>query len=160
MAAGKPPDIAFFSPKIAGNTGAAIRLCAVAGAKLHLVKPFGFEFSDSKLKRAGLDYHDLTNVNQYDDWQDFLNKNKQKTNIYAFTTTAKKYYQDIEYRPDDILLFGPEPDGLPKEISEHPSVSCCVRIPMRPALRSLNLTNSASIALYEAWRQLGFVGGV
>ena len=152
------PVIAFFEPRIPQNTGNAIRLAAVTGAELHLVEPLGFDLSEPKLRRAGLDYHDLALVTVHQDletamaaWGD--------ARILAFTTHTTDRYSDIAYRDDDVLLFGPEPTGLPPEVLAHPRISAQVRIPMLPQRRSLNITSSASIAIYEAWRQLGFPGG-
>jgi tRNA (cytidine/uridine-2'-O-)-methyltransferase len=155
------PELAYFHPEIPGNTGAAIRLCAVTGSKLHLIKPLGFLLSESKLKRAGLDYHDLTAVELHENFDDFVSHiNSRERRILAFTTTAKEYYNDFEFKKTDVLLFGPESVGLPKDIVENEAIYKQLRIPMKPALRSLNLTNSASIVLYEAWRQMGFAGAV
>ncbi len=152
------PVIAFFEPRIPQNTGNAIRLSAVAGAPLHLIEPLGFDLSEPKLRRAGLDYHDLANVVVHPDldsavaaWGD--------ARVLAFTTHATQRFTDVEYRDDDVLLFGPEPTGLPDEVLAHPAISAQLRIPMLPQRRSLNLTSSASIAIYEAWRQAGFPGG-
>jgi len=152
------PVIAFFEPRIPQNTGNAIRLSAVTGAPLHLIEPLGFDLSEPKLRRAGLDYHDLANVVVHPDldaavaaWGD--------ARVLAFTTHATQRFTDVEYRDDDVLLFGPEPTGLPDEVLAHPAISAQLRIPMLPQRRSLNLTSSASIAVYEAWRQAGFPGG-
>lgn len=149
--------IAFFEPKIPGNTGAAIRLAACTGAMLHLVEPLAFDMSDTKLKRAGLDYHDLAHVQVHPDLDDLLAQVTGR--IWAFTGKTDTLYSDIEYRDGDCLLFGPEPDGLPDWVMQHPRISALVRIQMVPERRSLNLANAASIATYEAWRQLGFPGG-
>ena len=152
------PVIAFFEPRIPQNTGNAIRLSAVTGAPLHLIEPLGFDLSEPKLRRAGLDYHDLANVVVHPDldaavaaWGD--------ARVLAFTTHATQRFTDVEYRDDDVLLFGPEPTGLPDEVLAHPAIGAQLRIPMLPQRRSLNLTSSASIAIYEAWRQAGFPGG-
>jgi len=149
--------ILFFEPRIPQNTGNAIRLAAVTGAELHLVEPLGFDLSEPKLRRAGLDYHDLAHVVVHADlaaaWAALAD-----ARVLAFTTRATTVYTDVEYRPDDVLLFGPEPTGLPDEVLADPRVADQVRIPMLAGRRSLNLTSSASIAVYEAWRQLGFAG--
>lgn len=149
--------VIFFEPRIPGNTGAAIRLCACTGAMLHLVEPLCFDLDDAKLRRAGLDYHDLAHMRVHPNFDAALEAVPGQ--IYAFTGHGKTYYSDIRYKDGDGLLFGPEPTGLPEEAMAHPRVSQRVRIQMRPGLRSLNLANSASIALYEAWRQNGFPGG-
>ena len=147
--------ILFFEPRIPQNTGNAIRLAAVTGAELHLVEPLGFDLSEPKLRRAGLDYHDLAHVVVHPDlpaaWSAMGD-----ARVLAFTTRASTVYTDVDYRPDDVLLFGPEPTGLPDDVLADPRVTEQVRIPMLPGRRSLNLTSAASVAVYEAWRQLGF----
>ena len=149
--------ILFHAPEIPGNTGNAIRLAAITGAQLHLVEPLGFDFSDAKLRRAGLDYHDLAVVTVHRDidaaWQSLAPER-----VFAFTSDGDVSYTDISYRPGDVLLFGRESVGLPEELKNDPHVTSRVRLPMLPALRSLNLANAASIAVYEAWRQNGFAG--
>ncbi|WP_072455655.1 MULTISPECIES: tRNA (cytidine(34)-2'-O)-methyltransferase [Actinomyces] len=150
--------IIFLEPEIPGNSGAAIRLAACTGAFLHLVEPLGFDMSDTKLKRAGLDYHDLAHVKVHHTFNEALAEVPGR--IWAFTGHASRHYSDITYGDGDGLLFGRESVGLPDWAMSHPRVSECVRIQMREGIRSLNLANSASIALYEAWRQLGFPDGV
>lgn len=149
--------ILFHAPEIPGNTGNAIRLAAITGAQLHLVEPLGFDFSDAKLRRAGLDYHDLAVVTVHksidDAWREL-----QPERVYAFTSDGTTSYADIAYRPGDVLLFGQESVGLPEDLKTDPHVTATVRLPMLPSLRSLNLANAASIAVYEAWRQQGFAG--
>lgn len=149
--------IVFHEPRIAGNTGNAVRLAAVTGAHLHLIEPLGFDLDDAKLRRAGLDYHDLASTTIHPSL-DALLAALPTSRLLAFTARSSTRHVDIAYRADDALLFGCEPTGLPEEVLQHPRVDARVRIPMLPARRSLNLANSASIALYEAWRQLGFVG--
>lgn len=149
--------ILFLTPEIPGNTGNAIRLAAVTGAELHLVEPLGFDFSDAKLKRAGLDYHDLAVVQVHPDLEtawEVLSPDR----VFAYTAEGDVTYTDIEYRPSDVLMFGRESVGLPAEVKADPRVTARVRLPMLPSRRSLNLANSASIVLYEAWRQQGFAG--
>ncbi len=147
----------FHAPEIPGNTGNAIRLAAITGAELHLVEPLGFDFSDAKLRRAGLDYHDLAVVTVHktieDAWREL-----QPERAYAFTADGTASYADIAYRPGDVLMFGQESVGLPERLKSDPHVTATVRLPMLPSLRSLNLANAASIAVYEAWRQHGFPG--
>ena len=149
--------ILFHSPEIPGNTGNAIRLAAITGAELHLVEPLGFDFSDAKLRRAGLDYHDLAVVTVHktieDAWREL-----QPERVYAFTSDGTASYADIAYKPGDVLMFGQESVGLPEDVKRDPHVTATVRLPMLPSLRSLNLANAASIAVYEAWRQQGFTG--
>lgn len=147
----------FHEPRIAGNTGNAIRLSAVTGCRLHLIEPLGFDLEDSKLRRAGLDYHDLAMTTVHPDLEDALAA-VPESRVFAFTAHTPHSFADVAYRADDVLLFGCEPDGLPEEVMAHPRVTRRVRIPMLPARRSLNLANAASVAVYEAWRQLGYAG--
>lgn len=150
--------ILFYTPEIPGNTGNAIRLTAITGAELHLVKPLGFNFEDKNLKRAGLDYHDLAVMTVHetleDAWEALL-----PARVFAFTTTASRNFADIAYEPGDVLMFGPESVGLPRDVQNAPEIFERVKIPMVEGRRSLNLANSASIAVFEAWRQHGFEGG-
>lgn len=149
--------ILFYTPEIPGNTGNAIRLAAITGAELHVVKPLGFNFEDAHLRRAGLDYHDLAVMTVHetleDAWAALL-----PARVFAFTTTAEKNFADVKYREGDVLMFGPESVGLPAEIQQAEQITERVKIPMLEGRRSLNLANSASIAVYEAWRQQGFAG--
>lgn len=151
-------SIVFHTPEIPGNTGNAIRLAAVTGAHLHLVEPLGFDLSDAKLRRAGLDYHDLAHVSVHPRIEDVWEKLGDRR-VIAFTTHSQDSFADIAYQPGDVLLFGRESTGLPEAVAEDPHVDLRVRIPMQPSRRSLNLANSASIAVYEAWRQHGYPGG-
>jgi tRNA (cytidine/uridine-2'-O-)-methyltransferase len=147
--------IVFVEPRIPPNTGNAIRLVAATGAHLHLVEPLGFDMSDARLRRAGLDYHDLAKVTVHADldrlWTAVL-----PARVYAFTASATTSYAAVAYRRGDVLLFGPEPTGLSDAVLHHPNVTERLRIPMLPGRRSLNLSNSAAVAAYEAWRQHGF----
>ena len=149
--------IVFVEPRIPPNTGNAIRTVAVTGAHLHLVEPLGFTMSDAKLRRAGLDYHDLAVVTVHptldDLWAAVL-----PARVFAYTSRGRTVYTDIAYRPGDVLVFGPEPTGLSPEVLADPHVTDLVRIPMLAGRRSLNLSNSAAVVAYEAWRQLGFAG--
>ena len=149
--------ILFYTPEIPGNTGNAIRLAAITGAELHLVKPLGFNFEDKNLKRAGLDYHDLAVMTVHetldDAWEALL-----PARVFAFSTQASKNFADVEYQEGDVLMFGPESVGL-QDIQYDEHITERVKIPMKEGRRSLNLANSASIAVYEAWRQHGFAGG-
>ncbi|WP_084106182.1 tRNA (cytidine(34)-2'-O)-methyltransferase [Demequina sp. NBRC 110056] len=149
------PHVAFYEPRIPENTGNAIRMVACTGAHLHLIEPLGFDLSEPKLRRAGLDYHDLASVTVHASFEQLLSA-MPGARVLAFTARAETVYADVSYRPDDVLLFGPEPTGLPEEVMAHPRVSDRVRIPMLPGRRSLNLANSAAIVTYEAWRQAGF----
>lgn len=149
----------FFEPRIPQNTGNAIRLVAGTGCELHLVGPLGFDMSEPKLKRAGLDYHDLASVTVHRDlpsaWAALA-----PTRVFAYTAHATRSYADVTYEPGDVLLFGPEPTGLPDEVLDDPHVSDRLRIPMIPGRRSLNLANAAAVTMYEAWRQHGYQGSV
>lgn len=149
--------IAFLEPKIAPNTGNAIRMVAGTGFELHLIGPLGFDLSDAKLRRAGLDYHDLASVTVHTDlaaaWPILL-----PGRVFAFTAQAELRYTEVAYTPGDVLLFGTEPTGLPPEVLADPRVTAQVRIPMLAGRRSMNLSNAAAVAAYEAWRQHDFAG--
>ena len=147
--------ILFHEPRIAGNTGAAIRLAAVTGAELHLVEPLGFDLAESKLRRAGLDYHDLAVMTVHPDLDTALAV-LDAPHLYAFTAAGETTYTDISYQPGDVLMFGAEPTGLPQHVLEDPRVTARLRLPMLTGRRSMNLANTASIAVYEAWRQHEF----
>ena len=150
--------ILFFEPRIPGNTGNTIRLAAGTGAELHIVNPL-FDFEDAKLRRAGLDYADLAVVHLHDSLEAAFAA-LQPARVFAFTAKATRSYADVTYEPNDVLLFGPEPTGLPDEVQRHESVTDRLRIPMLPGRRSMNLANCAAIATYEAWRQQGFAEGL
>ena len=147
-------NIVLVEPEIPQNTGNISRTCACTGCALHLIRPFGFEISDRTLKRAGLDYWDKLDVYYYDSYEDFLSKN-EGAKLYFFTSHATKFYTDIAYPDGAYLVFGRETSGLPSQITDENKDSC-VRIPMRPTLRCLNLSNAVAIAVYEALRQNGF----
>lgn len=151
--------LVFFEPRIPGNSGAAIRLAAITGAHLHLVEPLGFDMSEAKLRRAGLDYHDLAHVSVQPSLDAAL-ESAGTSRVFAFTAATDVTLPEVEFRAGDVLLFGPEPTGLPEHVLEDPRITSRVRIPMRPGLRSLNLANAATVALYELWRQLDYTGGV
>ncbi|MFW0154453.1 tRNA (cytidine(34)-2'-O)-methyltransferase [Rothia sp. P6271] len=152
-------NILFYTPEIPGNTGNVIRLAAITGAKLHLVEPLGFNFDDAHLRRAGLDYHDLAVVQVHQNIEQAWEELKPER-VFAFTTTAQKNFAQVSYHPGDVLLFGPESVGLPEHVQNAPQITERVRIPMLEGRRSLNLANSASIAVYEAWRQNDFSGAL
>ncbi|MDO8106449.1 tRNA (cytidine(34)-2'-O)-methyltransferase [Isoptericola sp. b441] len=149
--------VVLFEPRIAGNTGNAIRMVAGTGATLHLVEPLGFTLDEPRLRRAGLDYHDLAHVVVHPD-VDALLSALPRARVWAFTTRAPRWNTEVDWRDDDALLFGPEPSGLPEDVLAHPRVTGQVRIPMVPGRRSMNLANAAAVATYEAWRRLGFPG--
>jgi tRNA (cytidine/uridine-2'-O-)-methyltransferase len=151
--------VMFLEPRIPPNTGNAIRLAAGTGATLHLVEPLGFDLSEPKLRRAGLDYHDLASVVVHPDLETALASDAlAASRVFAFTAHASRWHSDVAFEPGDVLLFGPEPTGLPDEALTHPRVTDRLRIPMIPGRRSLNLSNSAAVVTYEAWRQQGFPG--
>ena len=147
----------FYSPRIAPNTGNAIRMVAATGVELHLVEPLGFDLSEPKLRRAGLDYHDLASVTVHASLDDAWAATTP-ARVFAFTAHADTSFADIAYHPGDVLLFGPEPTGLDEQTLADPHVTARVRIPMLAGRRSLNLSNAAAVAVYEAWRQQGFAG--
>ena len=149
--------VLFYEPRIPPNTGNAIRMVAATGTTLHLIEPLGFDLSDAKLRRAGLDYHDLARVVVHPDLDAALAA-VAPGRVFAFTGSATTAFGDVRYEPGDALLFGPEPLGLPAEVLADPRVTERVRIPMLPGIRSLNLSNSAAVAVYEAWRQHGYAG--
>lgn len=148
--------VIFFEPRIPGNTGAAIRLSANTGSMLHLVDPL-FDMDDAKLRRAGLDYHDLAVVTVHPDLDAALAA-LAPARVLAFTARGSVRHDRVAYRPGDVLLFGRESTGLPEEVLTDPRVTETVCLPMQPARRSLNLANAVSIAVYEAWRQYDFAG--
>ena len=152
-------DIVLYEPEIPPNTGNIIRLCANTGAGLHLIKPLGFTLEDKQLKRAGLDYHEFATLKVHEDWQGCC-KALAGRRKFALTTKGSARYDEIQYRPGDVFVFGPETRGLPEEIREQFMPEHKIRLPMLPHSRSLNLANSAAVLLYEAWRQNGFTGGV
>lgn len=149
--------IVLYEPEIPGNTGNAIRLSANTGATLHLVGRLGFDMDDAKLRRAGLDYHEYAAVRRHDDLDACL-ADVAPGRVFAFTAHASRRYDDVAYRTGDVLLFGPEAKGLPPAALERFGDEERLRIPMRPDNRSLNLSNAVAVAVYEAWRQLGFPG--
>jgi tRNA (cytidine/uridine-2'-O-)-methyltransferase len=147
--------IALFEPEIPANTGNIIRLSANAGMQLHLIKPLGFDLDDKKLRRAGLDYHEWATMQLHESIADFLASVNTKR-LFALTTKGKKVYSDVKFQDGDVFLFGCETRGLPKETLEMIGENC-LYLPMQPESRSLNLSNTVAIVLYEAWRQIGFV---
>lgn len=149
----------FHEPCIPPNTGNAIRLVAGTGCELHLVEPLGFDLSEAKLRRAGLDYHDLASVRVHADLEAAFAVIRPER-VWAFSTQGEMRYTDVAYQPGDVLLFGTEPTGLPEEVLADPRVTARVRIPLVPGRRSMNLSNAAAVTVYEAWRQQGFSGGV
>lgn len=153
-----PAHVALYQPEIPPNTGNVIRLCANTGARLHLIRPLGFELDDRRLRRAGLDYREWADIAVHDSLAECVAA-AAPHRIYAFTTRATRQYSDAAFDDEDLLLFGPETRGLPQAVLETLPETQRLRIPMLEASRSLNLSNSVAVALYEAWRQLGFRGG-
>lgn len=151
-------EIALFEPKMPANTGNIIRLAANNGCKLHLIEPLGFDFEEKKLRRAGLDYHDLSQVTRYADYWAFQQAHADRT-IYAITTKGTRNYTDVAYQPGDVLLFGSETSGLATAVMDSINPSERLRVPMMPNNRSLNLSNTVALVSYEAWRQQSFAGG-
>ncbi len=149
--------VVLFEPEIPPNTGNAIRLCANAGATLHLVRPLGFRLDDRSLRRSGLDYHELTELRVHEDFAACL-RALDGVRWFAIETDGAQRYCEPEFRPDDAFLFGPETRGLPAAVRAHFGPEACVRIPMRAANRSLNLSNAVAIVVFEAWRQACFAG--
>ena len=149
-------NIVLYCPEIPQNTGNISRTCAVTGARLHIIKPIGFEISDRTLKRAVLDYWNELDVTYYENYEDFLRQN-ENAELYFFSSHAEKSFSDVTYPDDVYLVFGRESVGLPKELVEE-NMERALRIPMRKTLRCLNLSNSVAIAVYEVLRQRNFSG--
>ena len=148
-------NIILYQPEIPPNTGNIIRLCANTGASLHLVGPLGFQLDNSRVKRAGLDYAEMARVSQYLNWNQFKTEHPGMR-IWAFSTRGEKPYDSAGFKAGDGLLFGPETRGLPDSVLAETGAEHCLHLPMADASRSLNLSNTVAVGLYEAWRQLGF----
>ena len=153
-------EIVLFQPEIPPNTGNIIRLCANTGARLHLIEPLGFNFEDRQLERAGLDYRDLANVSVHPDWSTCVAQLGHAGRWFAFSARGVTRFIDVAFTPGDVLVFGPESTGLSETMLQEFAAPHRVRLPMVPARRSLNLSNTVAIVVYEAWRQQGFEGGV
>jgi tRNA (cytidine/uridine-2'-O-)-methyltransferase len=151
-------QVVLYQPEIPPNTGNIIRLCANTGSRLHLIHPLGFELDDKRLRRAGLDYHEFAEVAQHADLQSFL-ADVRPTRLLAVSTRGSTRYDQVTYASGDALMFGPETRGLPQAVIDALPETQRIRLPMRAGQRSLNLSNSVAILVYEAWRQCGFVGG-
>ena len=149
--------VAFFEPRIPGNTGSAIRLAAGTGSTLHLVEPLGFDLSEAKLRRAGLDYHEFAAIAVHDDLDAFL-RDVKPARLFALSTRSATVYTEARFDQHDAVLFGPETRGLPQALLDALPAEQCLRLPMQPGNRSLNLSNAVAVVVYEAWRQMGFVG--
>ena len=148
-------NIVLHSPQIPPNTGNIIRLCANCGSDLHLIEPLGFDLDDKKLRRAGLDYHEWANVKVHKNFESFLVDVKPKR-LFAVETCGERLYTDVQYEPGDTIVFGSETWGLSDKDLTHFNQENILLIPMKPKSRSLNLSNSAALVIYEAWRQHGF----
>jgi tRNA (cytidine/uridine-2'-O-)-methyltransferase len=151
--------IVLYEPEIPANTGNIIRLCANTGAQLHLIKPLGFELNDKKLRRAGLDYHEWVSVKVHDTLDAFVDTIRPER-IFALTTKGKRIFSEACFNAGDAFLFGPETRGLPAAILTELGAGQCLYLPMRSEARSLNLSNTVSIVVYEAWRQSCFDGSL
>lgn len=150
--------IVLYQPEIPPNTGNIIRLCANTGAHLHLIRPLAFEMDDKRLRRAGLDYREWANIREHDSIEAFC-RGVEHNRLYAFTTHATRTYSEVNFAHNDAFLFGPETRGLPKDYLQSLPDKQRIRLPMRKGSRSMNLSNSVAVAVYEAWRQLDFCGG-
>lgn len=151
-------DVILYQPEIPPNTGNIIRLCANTGARLHLVKPLGFTLEDKQLLRAGLDYHEFATITVHENWAECAER-FAGSRLFAVSTKGTQPYNLVSYAAGDAFVFGPESRGLPAEILASVSVPRCIRVPMVPGNRSLNLSNAVAVVVYEAWRQLGFGQG-
>ncbi len=151
-------DVVLFEPEIPPNTGNVIRLCANTGAKLHLIEPLGFELDDKKLRRAGLDYREWAEVQIHRDLNSYIEMRKPNR-LFAFSTKGTRHFGQTHYQPGDALLFGPESRGLPAELLQALPPEQVLRLPMRAESRSLNLSNTVAVAVFEVWRQWGYNGG-
>jgi tRNA (cytidine/uridine-2'-O-)-methyltransferase len=151
-------DVVLYRPEIPPNAGNVIRLCANTGSRLHLVEPLGFTLDDRNLRRAGLDYHEMANVRVHASWAG-CRAGLAQQRWFAFSSRATRSFAEVRYRKDDVLLFGGETGGLPQEILDAFDLEQRLRLPMRAGNRSLNLSNAVAVAVFEAWRQLGYEGG-
>jgi tRNA (cytidine/uridine-2'-O-)-methyltransferase len=152
-------DVILYQPEIPPNTGNIIRLCANTGARLHLVKPLGFDLNDRQMRRAGLDYHEFTELSVYETWTECADRFKDRR-LFALSTKGTQRYDLIEYKQNDVFVFGPETRGLPAALLESFPTEQRLRLPMLPESRSLNLSNTVAILVYEAWRQVGYRNGL
>ena len=152
-------DIVLYQPEIPPNTGNLIRLAANTGCRLHLVEPLGFDLSDKQVARAGLDYHDMACVRVHADWE-AVQAALPGRRWFALTTKGSRNYAMVNFQANDVLLFGPESRGLPADILAQFDAEHCLRLPMLPGSRSMNLSNAVSVVVFEAWRQNHFAGGM
>jgi tRNA (cytidine/uridine-2'-O-)-methyltransferase len=152
--------VVLVEPEIPPNTGNIIRLCANTGAQLHLIEPLGFPLDDAKMRRAGLDYHDYATMKVHADWAAFIAaQSPDPARMFAMTTHGATPFASVSFNPDDVFVFGAETRGLAPALRESFAASQRIRLPMRPGNRSINLSNTVAVVVYEAWRQNGFAGG-
>jgi len=151
-------ELILYQPEIPPNTGNIIRVCANTGTTLHLVHPLGFALDDKRMRRAGLDYHEFAALHEHENLETCLQALSDRR-IFALSTRGRQSYAAVEYQAGDVFLFGPETRGLPQATLDALPAEQRLRIPMQPDNRSLNLSNSVAIVIYEAWRQQGFLGG-
>ena len=152
-------NIVLFEPEIPPNTGNIIRLCANTGFQLHLIEPLGFTWDDKRLRRAGLDYHEFAAIKRYKNYQAFI-LNEAPARLFALTTKGGPAHSEVQFELGDYLMFGPETRGIPMSILDSMPMEQKIRIPMTANSRSMNLSNSVAVTIYEAWRQLGYEGAV
>lgn len=153
-------DVVLVEPEIPPNTGNVIRLCANTGARLHLVEPLGFALDDAKMRRAGLDYHDYAAMKVHADWDAFMAAVRpDPQRMFALTTHGATPFASVAFRPDDVFVFGAETRGLAPALREQFAPRQRIRLPMQPGNRSINLSNTVAVVVYEAWRQNGYAGG-
>jgi len=152
--------VVLVEPEIPPNTGNIIRLCANTGAQLHLIEPLGFPLDDAKMRRAGLDYHDYATMQVHKNWEAFIDAARpDRARMFAMTTHGSSPFADATFQDGDVFVFGPESRGLPVDLRESFPPAQRIRLPMREGNRSLNLSNTVAVVVYEAWRQNGYVGG-
>ncbi|HEY7872930.1 MAG TPA: tRNA (uridine(34)/cytosine(34)/5-carboxymethylaminomethyluridine(34)-2'-O)-methyltransferase TrmL [Rudaea sp.] len=149
--------VVLYEPEIPPNTGNAIRLCANSGARLHLIRPLGFDLDHAKLRRAGLDYHEFAQVAVHENLDTFVEV-VRPARLFALSTRGRNLYTNVQFRADDAVVFGSETRGLPQDVLDSLPPEQRLRLPMRPDNRSLNLSNAVAVVVYEAWRQFGFDG--
>ena len=150
--------VVLYQPEIPPNTGNVIRLCANTGARLHLIRPLGFDLDDKKLRRAGLDYREFATLTVHEDLDAFV-ETVHPSRLFALSTRGRTLYTNAQFRIDDAVLFGPETRGLPQDLLDALPEEQRLRLPMRPDNRSLNLSNAVAVVVFEAWRQVNFAGG-
>ncbi|MFZ7171771.1 tRNA (uridine(34)/cytosine(34)/5-carboxymethylaminomethyluridine(34)-2'-O)-methyltransferase TrmL [Avibacterium avium] len=152
-------NIVLYEPEIPQNTGNIIRLCANTGFRLHLIEPLGFAWDDKRLRRSGLDYHEFAEIKKHKTFEAFVDT-EQPARLFAMTTKGRLAHSQVSYQQGDYLMFGPETRGIPAQILAQMPMEQKIRIPMTENSRSMNLSNSVAVAVYEAWRQLGYMGAI